>query len=231
MDAFYIFVRSIAAFLILLFITRKLGKQTLSNITFHDFVTAIVLGAISANLAFNEKIQVWHLLISFFVFTSTSWVLSKIALKSRLLRKWISGTPSVLIQDGRILEKNMKINQCTMDSLNMMLREKDIYDIEEVKYAVLEDNGKLSLMKKQPGQGQKPYGSHFPIELIMDGRCITANLQNGLSYEWLQHELKQRGKRMEDVFYAVRGSNNQLYFDYYDDHIKRPVDSEKGSLT
>ncbi|MFC4778995.1 hypothetical protein ACFO9Q_19555, partial [Paenibacillus sp. GCM10023252] len=78
-----ILFRSIAAFLILLAITRLIGKQTLSNMNIHEFVTAIILGAISANLAFNEKINITHLLISLFVFTVTSWIIQIVSLKSR----------------------------------------------------------------------------------------------------------------------------------------------------
>ncbi|MFC4779001.1 hypothetical protein ACFO9Q_19585, partial [Paenibacillus sp. GCM10023252] len=78
-----ILFRSIAAFLILLVITRLIGKQTLSNMNIHEFVTAIILGAISANLAFNEKINISHLLISLSVFTVTSWIIQIVSLKSR----------------------------------------------------------------------------------------------------------------------------------------------------
>lgn len=86
MDHIIILIRSISAFIILLIITRILGKQTLSNMNFHDFVTAVIMGAIAANLAFNEKMEVSHLIISLVVFTGTSYLLSKINLKSRKIR-------------------------------------------------------------------------------------------------------------------------------------------------
>ncbi|WP_338113071.1 hypothetical protein [Paenibacillus artemisiicola] len=91
MDHLVILLRSISAFLILLIITRILGKQTSSNMNFHEFVTAVILGAIAANFAFNEKINISHLLISFTVFTVTSFILSKVILRSRKLRMWAEG--------------------------------------------------------------------------------------------------------------------------------------------
>jgi uncharacterized membrane protein YcaP (DUF421 family) len=142
-----IFIRTITALIILLVVARILGKQTISNMTFHDFVTGITIGAIAANLAFNEKIEVWYLILSLIVVTITSYTLSVIAIKSRKLRKWISGSPTVMIEHGKILEDNMKKVRYTMDSLNQSLREKDIFNIEEVEYALLEDNGRLSVLK------------------------------------------------------------------------------------
>ncbi|WP_127532715.1 DUF421 domain-containing protein [Paenibacillus kobensis] len=230
-----ILIRSISAFLILLCITRLLGKQTLSNMNFLEFITAVILGAIGANFAFNEKIQVTHLMISLSVFTLTSLFLSKLLVRYRKMRMWTEGTPSVLMEGGKILEGNMKKNNMTLDTLNQLLRQKDIFDINEVEYAILEINGKLSVMKKEQYrnttlQDLKLKGSappQFPIELIMDGHILYGNLDaNQLSHSWLQHELKLRNKRAEDVFYSVRGSNGQLYFDYRDDSIQHPVDVE-----
>ncbi|MDO7907473.1 DUF421 domain-containing protein [Paenibacillus sp. JX-17] len=230
-----ILVRSISALLILLVITRILGKQTLSNMNFHEFVTAVILGAIAANLAFNEKMQVSHLIISLAVFTITSYLLSKAALRSRKLRMWIAGTPTVLVEGGVILEDNLKKNKLTLDSLNQMLREKDIFDLEEVEYVLLEINGEISVMKKSAYKPvtakdmklQQGQALQFPIELIMDGKIVEGNLQaNHIKKDWLLSELHSRQKKVEDVFYAVKGSSGQLYMDFYQDDIKQPIDME-----
>jgi uncharacterized membrane protein YcaP (DUF421 family) len=230
----YIFIRTFTALIILLLIARILGKQTISNMTFHDFVTGITIGAIAANLAFNEKIEVWYLILSLIVVTITSYTLSVIAIKSRKLRKWISGSPTVMIEDGKILEDNMKKVRYTMDSLNQSLREKEIFNIEEVKYALLEDNGKLSVLKKDEycNVTKKDLSivsntAFFPVELIMDGEIIEDNLErNGLEKEWLVKELKNRGKKISDVFYAVRGTRQLMVFDFYEDNINKPIDKE-----
>jgi len=231
----HIFLRSMAAFIILLLITRLLGKQTLSNMNFHEFVTAVILGAIGANFAFNEKIKVIHMLISLIVFTGTSYLLAKLLVRNRTIRKWTEGTPTVLIEDGKILEENLKKNNLTLDSLNQLLRQKDIFDIGEVDHAFLELNGKISVMKKDEhrhvtlkdlkleAKANKP----VPIELIMDGQILVGNLENNdISRDWLQKELKALGKTSRDVFYAVKGSNGQLYLDFFKDGIRHPIDIE-----
>jgi uncharacterized membrane protein YcaP (DUF421 family) len=230
-----IFIRSISALILLLIIARILGKQTISNMTFNDFVTGITLGALAANLAFNEKITPWNFIFSLIVITMTSYLLSIIAMKSRYLRNWISGSPTVMIEGGNILENNMKKVRYTIDSLNQSLREKDIFDIEEVEYALLEDNGKLSVLKKDEYRYITKKDLHiisktlsFPVELIMDGDIILDNLErNGLTKEWLAKELKKRGKKISDVFYGVRGTRQQLIFDFYEDNLSNPLDNDK----
>ncbi len=235
MDHIVILIRSFSAFVILMLIARILGKQTLSNMNFHEFVTAVILGAMAANFAFNEKIQVIHLLISLSVFTITSFALSKLFLKYRNFKMWTEGTPTVLIEGGNILEDNLKKNNMTMDSLNQQLRQKDIFDIAEVEYALLEINGKLSVQKKKEQQTVKlkdlklnpGNAAQFPIELIIDGQLLDGNFySNQISVSWLLSQLKSRGKKIEEIFYAVKSSDGQLYLDEYKDQIKHPIDKE-----
>ncbi|KRF10712.1 DUF421 domain-containing protein [Paenibacillus sp. Soil787] len=229
-----ILVRTVVAILVLLLIARILGKQTISNLTFHDFVTGITLGAIAANLAFNEAIKLTHLILSLIVITIMSYLLSVIALKNRKMRKWISGSPTVLMEGGKILEDNMRKVRYTLDSLDQALREKGIFNIEEVDYAVLEDNGEVSVLKKDEYQyvtkkdmKLHPNDQVFPVELIMDGVMIEKNLENnGLTKEWLEREVRRKGKKISDVFYAARGTKKQLVFDFYEDGIHQTIDKE-----
>ncbi|SFJ21626.1 Uncharacterized membrane protein YcaP, DUF421 family [Paenibacillus sp. UNC496MF] len=229
-----VLLRAVIAILLLLLVAKLLGKQTVSNMTFLDFVTGITLGAIAGNLAFNVQIKSLHMVLALVVMAGTSLLLSVIALKSRRMRNWISGSPTVLIEGGRVLEDNMRKIRYSLDSLDQALREQSIFNIGEVEYAVLEDNGVLSVLKKDDFQAAtrkdlklKAKPQSFPVELVMDGALVEGNLEaNGLTREWLERELGRRGKRLEDVFYAVRGTHGQLFVDGYEDRIRRPVDKE-----
>ncbi|WP_028545641.1 DUF421 domain-containing protein [Paenibacillus taiwanensis] len=234
-DHLIILIRSFSAFILLMVIARALGKQTLSNMNFHEFVTAVILGAIAANFAFNEKIEIVHLLIALSVFTFTSYILSKLFLKFRKFKMWTEGTPTILIEGGLILEHNMKKNNMTMDSLNEQLRQKEIFNIEDVEYALLEINGKLSVQKKKELQAvtlkdlqlNAGNATQYPIELVIDGQLLHDTLNsNHIPESWILSQLKARGKKLEDVFYAVKGSNGHLYVDDYKDNIQHPVDVE-----
>ncbi|SEC28412.1 DUF421 domain-containing protein [Paenibacillus sp. GP183] len=228
-----ILIRTLLAFLLLLIVTRILGKQTVSNMTFNDFASAITLGGIAANLAFNVKVMMGYIILSLLFFGVISYAVSVAALKNRKWRKWISGSPTVLIEGGKILEDNMRKIRYNLDSLNQALREKNIFDVEEVEYAVLEDNGKVSVKKKDEYEFvtkkdlklRLDSALTFPVELIMDGKIIQENLaKSGLSMEKLQKELSKRNKAVSDVFYLVKGTQNQLIFDFYQDSLKNPID-------
>lgn len=229
-----ILIRAICSILFLLLIAKILGKQTISNMTFLDFVTGITIGSITANLAFNEKIKGTHMTFALLVFAITSLLLSFIALKNHKMRGWISGSPTILIEGGKILEDNMRKVRYTLDSLDQALREKEIFNIEVVEYAVLEDNGMLSVLKKEEYQfitkkdmKLPRHTQAFPVELIMDGKLMEQELEsNGLTKEWLETELRRKGKKISDVFYAVRGTQQQLVFDFYEDKIHKPIDKE-----
>jgi uncharacterized membrane protein YcaP (DUF421 family) len=233
-----VLLRTITAFVLIMIIARVLGKQTISQLTYHDFVAAITLGAITGNLAFNTKLNHWNLVVSLLLFSGIAYLFTYISLKSRKSRKWLSGKPSIVIENGKILENNLKKLRLTLDTLIQELREKDIFDIQEVEFAILELNGRISVLKKPEFRqilikdlpkliAKKDSKTTFPVELIMDGEMIKENLeQNQLSEAWMHNELKKKSLSLAEVFYAVKGTNGYLYFDEYKDQINNPIDRE-----
>ncbi|WP_409343496.1 DUF421 domain-containing protein [Paenibacillus sp. MBLB4367] len=231
-----IVLRTIAAFVLILAIARLLGKQTVAQMTFHDFVVTITLGAIAANLAFNTAFHMWRLLLCLLLFSAIAYSLSHLSLKSRSARKWISGKPTIVIENGKILEQNLRKLKLTLDTLSQELREKDIFNLEEVEYAVLELNGRFSVLKKPEYRQvirkdlaiRTPGKERFPVELIMDGTVIEENVAQHprKGEEWLTRELGKRNLRVTDICYAVIGTNGKLFIDTYEDHIKKPIDKE-----
>jgi uncharacterized membrane protein YcaP (DUF421 family) len=233
-----VLLRTLTAFVLIMIIARVLGKQTISQMTYHDFVAAITLGAITGNLAFNTKLNSWNIIASLFLFSGIAFLFTFISLKSRKSRKWLSGKPTIVIENGKILENNLMKLHLTLDTLNQELREKDIFDIQDVEYAVLELNGRVSVLRKPEYRqirikdlpqfiSNYDTKSIFPIELIMDGDIIKNNLeQNHLSEAWIYDELKKRKLTLSEVCYAVKGTKGDLYFDLYKDKIKNPIDIE-----
>lgn len=228
-------LRAVIAFILIMVITRIIGKHTIARMTYSDFVASITLGAITGNIVFNTQVRTWHLIVSFLTFSGLAYLSAFISLKVRKTRKWLSGKPTIVIENGKIMEQNLRKIQISLDSLNQELREKDIFDPEEVQYAVIELNGKLSALKKPEYRPvirkdlHLPNGakSQFPVELIMDGKILFDNLQqSGLSPEWLSNRLKQRGVTLEEVCYAVKGTNAKMFYDLYEDQIQHPIDQE-----
>jgi uncharacterized membrane protein YcaP (DUF421 family) len=234
-EHFEVILRSIASFGLLLIGTRILGKQTISKMTMFDFVATISLGAIAANLAFNTSIKVHHTLIALSVYVIVIFIIAIISLKSRKCRKFLAGDPTIVIENGKILEKNMNKMRYTLDYLNQQLREKDVFNIEEVLFAIIETNGTLTVLKKPHFRNVTRQDLmisitpefNLPIELIMDGEVINENLeQNNLTASWLHSELRKRKIVQQDVLYAVLSGNGNMYVDTYEDHIHSPIDKE-----
>lgn len=133
-DHIEVILRTVFAFVILFGGARFLGKQTIAQMNIFDFIAAISLGSIAASLGF-------HTTISFVTLVMIIYVISLIALRSRKLRGFMAGKPTLVIQNGKILEENMKGMRYTLDYLNQQLREKDIFDISEVEFAMIETDG------------------------------------------------------------------------------------------
>ncbi|XRG78796.1 DUF421 domain-containing protein [Rossellomorea sp. GAMAL-10_SWC] len=236
METFDVIIRTLSAFVLLICITHLLGKQTISKMTYHDYITSITLGSIAGNLAFNTSIHFSNYITALIIFSMFLFLATLVSLKNNKARALFNGQPTVVIQDGKILEKNLEKLKVTMDSLNQALRRRDIFDIDEVEYAIFEPDGHLSILKKplyrfvtREDLGiSSPSKSDFPIEIIMDGQFIDKNItQNHLTKDWIVTEIKQRGLKLADVSYCVRGTNSQLYFDLYKDEINSPVDIEE----
>ncbi|MBU8589651.1 DUF421 domain-containing protein [Priestia megaterium] len=232
---FEVIIRTIIAFVLLISIAHLLGKQTIAQMTYHDFIASITIGSIAGNLTFNTSIRFSHFIIALIIFSAIIFLATLVSLKNRNARALLNGEPTVVIQDGKILEENMEKLKFTMDSLNQALRKKDIFDIDEVEYALIEADGHLSVLKKPPYRNSTkkdvgikiPTASAFPIELIMDGQIIDKNFtQNQLKKSWIFTELDHRGFALPDVSYCVKGTNGQLYFDLYKDEITSPIDTE-----
>lgn len=230
-----VMLRSIASFGLLLIGTRILGKQTISQMTMFDFVAAISLGAISANLAFNTSIKIHHTIIAFTIYVGIIFLMALIALKNKKGRKLLAGDPTIVIQNGKILEGNMKKMRYTLDYLNQQLREKEVFNIDEVLFAIVETNGVLTVLKKPQFRNVTRQDltiavmpeKKLPIELIMDGEIISENLeQNNLPFSWLESELGKRKLTKHDVVYAVLAANGNMYVDTFKDHIHSPIDKE-----
>jgi uncharacterized membrane protein YcaP (DUF421 family) len=229
-----VIMRSIIAFTSLFVAARILGKQTVSRMTIFDFIAVVTLGSVTANLAFAMEIETRFIFIVFTIFVFLIYLSAFISLKSEKARKLVAGDPTVVIENGKILEHNMKKMRYTLDYLNQQLRQKDIFSIDEVQYALVENNGLLSVKKKEQHlnvtrKDLNIYKSEIklPVELIMDGEILKDNLtENNISLVWLHEELKLRKLTVAEVVYALLTSSNKLYIDIHEDHLQSPLDVE-----
>lgn len=227
-------VRTAISFILLMLTTFFIGKQVNSHKNHFNLALSITLGSLIANMGFNVKIKFMPMLFSFLVLIIVYYLISIVSLKSRFLREWLSGRPTIVIDKGHILEENMRKLKYSLDDLNHGLRELEIFNIEEVEFALVEVSGKLSVLKKEPFQNVtkkdivklNAQPLHLPIELIMDGQLIEKNLTPHYNEDWIQRELNKRKVMMNEVFYAVINTNGQLFVDQYKDRLSSPIDGK-----
>ncbi|AZO93730.1 DUF421 domain-containing protein [Halocella sp. SP3-1] len=212
---------TVIIFVILVVLTRIVGRKLLAQITFFDFVTGVTIGTIAGAYVVNE-VRGHAVLLSPVVLVICTLALGYSTLKSLKIRKLFRGEPIVIIQNGKILEKNMLKARYTLDALEMQLRENKVFNLNEVEFAVLEADGKLSVLKKTPYKpvtpkdlGLKTSYQGLATELIKDGTVLEQNLkQNNLDLNWLYKELyKQNIDDLSKVILASLNTDGSLYLD------------------
>lgn len=207
--------------LTLLFATTKfLTKRSLSKLTYFDYVAGTTLGTVAGNLTFNVNISILNYVLSITLISLIISFISRLTLKNKALRKFFSGEPTTLIEGGKILEKNLdQLNYCH-DYLRQQLRQKEIFDINEVETAMLEANGELSIKIKDKyrpltvedyNKSEKSEG--FAIELILNGVVLKENLkETNFDEDWLFRELINRSiQDIKEVSFAVLSTNGTVY--------------------
>lgn len=219
-------IRSIAAFLLLLFLTRIMGKKQLSQLTFFDYIVGITIGSIAATMSVDQNIQISNGVVSLAIWGLLPILIGFLGMKSRTFLQLTDGRPSILIKNGEVMEGEMKKNKIVIDELMMMLREKSVFKIDDVEMAILETNGELSIMKKSDVEpitpqilGMKVTVEKAPSLLIVDGHILFDNLSTtGYTKKWLMKEIEKKGATsIKDVFIAQVDSKGTLYVDLYKD--------------
>ena len=236
----YVLVASRVAltFVILLALTRILGKKQISQLTFFDYIVGIVIGDMASTIAIDTTIKFSYGLIGLVGYTILSVIIAFGAIKSFKFRELVESSPSILIKDGKIMEKTLLKHRLTFDDLLNGLREKDAFNLSEVELAMLETNGQISVMKKPEYQALTPKDiglrveeDHAPSLVIIDGTLLEKHLiYLGYSKDWLLKEIKKQGaNQFEDVFLAQINSDGSVYVDLFND--KKTVQQENKSRT
>ena len=147
-EGLIVLVRGIIGFFTLLIFTRILGKQQVSQLTFFDYVVGITIGSTASTLTTDLTSRAWPHWVGLFTWTALCLILQLITLKSKTAEKYLDGEPTLIIINGKILEQSMKKFRYTIGDLLSQLRDKGIFDIDQVAFAVLEKDGQLSILKK-----------------------------------------------------------------------------------
>jgi uncharacterized membrane protein YcaP (DUF421 family) len=198
-----------------------MGKRQIGQLQPYELVVIIMISELAAIPMQNTGIPLLSGLVPIFILVAAQVTLSYISLKSERARGVICGTPSIVIENSRIVEDELRRLRLNLNDLLEQLRLKNVADISDVEYAILETGGQLSVIlksEKRPVEPQdlniSPEYEGLPTTLIIDGHVIKENLKKvDLDMNWLQSELSKAGvNNVKDVFFASLDTHKQLYY-------------------
>ncbi|MCL6639181.1 MAG: DUF421 domain-containing protein [Firmicutes bacterium] len=230
-----VLLRSAGLFFLTLLLVRLIGKRQTSRLTFFDLVTGIAAGVIAAAISLNLAGNPVNGLIALAVWTLFPAAAYLLAIKSKAVRDIVMGRETVLVNHGKVLEDKLLEARFTPEDLLSQLRKKNVFNLADVEFAVLEPTGEVSALLKKDKQpvtattlGVDAGRESVPQTVILDGIIMDEPLAAmGLNRGWLHTELEKAGVAPENVFIGQVDSAGQLYLDLFDDSIRVPKPKAK----
>ena len=214
----------------LFIVARISGRKEISQMTYFNLISAIALGSIGGAIVSSANFSIRNALLALGSWLILTLLFGYMDIKSKRARKIIEGEPIIVIKQGKIMEKSLKRTQLDVDALLVKLREKSIFSVSDVDFAIFETDGKLSVLKKQAQQSLTKKDMNIPFktkifplttEVIANGKVIENNLKKlNLQEEWLQQQLRQNGiHSVSEVFFAEVKQDGTLYIDTRNDNM------------
>ena len=218
MELVYIFFTSLGSAVVLFILTKIMGNREMSQLSIFDFVTAITIGSIAAEMATNIE-EFMKPLIAMIVYALLSILISFSTCKSIKLRRFLTGKSLILLENGKLYEKNFKKARLDVNDFLTQCRNQGYFNIDNLQAAILEPNGKISFL---PLSSQRPVTPKdlnlIPpeekplINVVIDGKILDDNLKlTGNNEKWLNNQLHEQGiNKLTDVFLATCNDKNNL---------------------
>ena len=214
------YVRTIVLYLVLIAVVRMMGKRQIGQMEPSEFVVTMLVANLAAIPMQDGGIPLFSGFVPIVTVLGVELVLSALSMKSVPLRKALCGKPVILVENGNILQKNLKKTRVTLDELTGHLREKDVLDLQAVQYAILETNGNLSVFpypKERPATageaGVQVRTQSLPITVISDGALLDQNLQKAKKDKnWVKRVLEERQATVKETWLLTVDGNEKIVF-------------------
>ena len=202
------FTRTIFFYIVLLIVIRLLGKRQIGQMEPSEFVVTMLVANLASIPMEDPKLPLHSGLVPMGAVLLAEMLLTRFSLRSVKFRRLLCGKPVILIENGHILQKNLRRTHITLDELTGQLRLKDVLDLRTVQYAILETNGNLSVFlypKDSPATakdaGIHPKKQHLPVTIVGDGYLYRENLAAaGINEGWVQAFLERNDVELADIY-------------------------------
>ena len=214
------YIRTIIIYLVLIGVVRLVGKRQIGQMEPSEFVVTMLIANLASIPMEDTGIPLLFGVIPIVTVLGVELLLAALSLRSLRFRKLLCGTPVILIENGKILQENLRKTRVTLDELTGHLREKDVLDLRSVQYAILETNGNLSVFpypKERPASakdaGIRARRQYLPLTVVSDGKVLPENLKlAGKDLRWLQRVLEERSVTVEDTWLLTVDGGDQIVF-------------------
>lgn len=231
MDLLRVAVTSLASLAAMFLLTKLMGNKQVSQMNLFDYVIGITIGSIAAEMA-TELEEPWKPLCALLIYGAVTLLLSILTNKFPRLRKYLSGTPTILMDNGKLYRENLKKAKLDLSEFMVLCRQQGYFDLSSIQTAVFEYNGRLTILpvsSRRPATPEDmnlhPEQEQIFTELIMDGRVLEGNLKRmGLDRSWLDKQLRQQGYHSpREIFLALRDPGGTVLL-----YENRPAPGGKG---
>jgi uncharacterized membrane protein YcaP (DUF421 family) len=214
------FLRTVVLYLVLIAVIRLMGKRQIGQMEPSEFVVTMLVANLASIPMQDGGIPLFSGLVPILTVLGVELVLSALSMKNLALRKLLCGKPVILIDNGKIIQENLRRTQVTLDELSGHLREKDVLDIQTVQFAILETNGNLSVFPypaEQPASardaGVKASRQYLPITVVSDGKLLSDNLKRAKKDgAWLHRVLRERNATLEGTWLLTVDDSGHVYY-------------------
>ena len=214
------YIRTIILYLILIAVVRLMGKRQLGQMEPAEFVVTMLVANLASIPMQDGGIPLLSGLVPILTVLGVGMILSSLSLRCVWLRRWLCGKPVILIENGKILQNNLRRTSITMDELTGHLREKDVLSIDQVQFAILETDGNFSVFpypKFKPASAEDAgidAGPQFlPITIIEDGHLFRENLElSGKNDSWLSCVLQEHSALISSTWLLTVDKNDRVHF-------------------
>lgn len=229
-EVLYIIPRSIFSLFILFISTKILGKKQVSELSLFDYAIGISIGNFTADMTLDLESQFINGAVAILCFGIVGYTISYVTMKSMFLRRIIVGVPTVLVSDGKILYNALKKVNIDINDFLEQARNEGHFDLDEIAYAIMEANGKISFLEKDDYKtptkkdfSLKREKSCLTANIIIDSKLMEENIKStDRSYEWFIKELKIKGYTTYENILLATYANNELKIYQKNKNIKAP---------
>ena len=214
------YIRTILLYLLLIAVVRLMGKRQIGQMEPSEFVVTMLVANLASIPMQDGGIPLFSGVVPIVTVLGVELVLSALSMKSTRLRRIFCGKPVILVENGNILQKNLRKTRITLDELTGHLREKDVLDLQSVQYAILETNGNLSVFpypKEKPASakeaGVQVKKQYLPVTIISDGEMMVKNLSKaGKDKVWVHKVLQERQATVEQTWLLTVDGSDRIVF-------------------